>query len=273
MKFLILTDFSQLSKVAIQYAIGLSKDYELDLVLLHVISTNTPAMARIGSKKLEEAIKTSSDKEMSELLIAIKNENGNNLKLTSKIIFGAFIEKAVEAFALKNNIDIICIGTKGATGLKKIIFGSNAQGIISNSSIPVITVPEYANYKGINNIVYSSDLENLEEELKLIIPFAKLMNTWINILHINNENEGYNKNLQLEENRLRSLFSYKKIKTKELENDSIINGINQYVADINADMVAMFTRRASLFEKLFHKSVTKKAAFRTKTPLLTFQKE
>lgn len=273
MKFLIPTDFSQLSKIAIQYAIGLSKDFELDLVLLHIINTNTPAMARIGSQKLEEAIKSSSEQEMDKLLNTIKKESGHKLNISSKIIFGASIARAVEVFALKNNIDMICIGTKGATGLKKIIFGSNAAGIIANSSIPVITVPEYAKYNGISNIVYSSDLENLEEELKLIIPFAKLVNTWINILHITIEYTGINENLQREENRLRALFSYKKIKTKELENDSIIKGINQYVADIDADMVAMFTRRASLFEKLFNKSVTKKAAFQTKTPLLTFQKE
>ncbi|GAA4899303.1 universal stress protein [Flaviramulus aquimarinus] len=273
MKILIPTDFSQLSKIAIQYAIGLSKDFELDLILLHIINTNTPAMARIGSKKLGEAIKTSSERDMNELLKKIKNESSHNLKISAKIIFGVSIEKAVESFALKNNINIICIGTKGATGLKKMIFGSNAAGIIANSSIPVITIPKYAQYKGINNIVYSSDLENLEEELKLLIPFAKLMNTWINILHIINKQENFDVDLQFQENRLRTLFSYEKIKTKELENDSIIKGINQYVEDIDADMVAMFTRRTALFEKLFHKSVTKSAAFQTKTPLLTFQKE
>ncbi|MEP3836910.1 MAG: universal stress protein [Algibacter sp.] len=272
MKILIPTDFSQLSKIAIQYAIGLSKDFELELVLLHIINTYNPTMARIGSKKLGEVIKTSSEQDMNELLKEIKKENGDHVKITTNIIYGSSIEKEVEAFALKNNIDIICIGTKGATGLKKIIFGSNAAGIIASSSIPVITVPEYAQYKGIINIVYSSDLENLEEELKLIIPFAKLFNSWIKILHIINEHENFNVDLQNQEHRLRTLFSYEKIKTKEIKNDSVINGINEYVSGIDADMVAMFTRRTALFEKIFNKSITKSAAFQTKTPLLTFQK-
>ena len=277
MKILIPTDFSQLSKIAIQYVLDLSKVFELDMVLLHAVNTFTPTMARVGSKKLGEAIKSSSEQEMNELLKTIKNENSHNFKISTKIIFGASIEEAVETFALKNNVDMICIGTKGATGLKKIIFGSNAVGIISNSSIPVLTIPEYARYKGVNNILYSSDLENLEEELKLLISFAKLMNTWINILHINKESVDFDfeENLQGQENRLRTLFSYKKIRTKELENDSIINGINQYVSDIDADIIAMFTRSTSnsLIEKLFNKSVTQEAAFQTKIPLLTFQKE
>ena len=273
MKILIPTDFSQLSKIAVQYAIGLSKVFELNLLLLHVVNTNTPAMARLGSKKLGEAIKTSSEQDMKELLKTIKNESNHNLSISTKIIFGTSIEEIVETFALKNNVDMICIGTKGATGLKKIIFGSNAAGIISNSTIPVLTIPEFARYKSINNIVYSSDLENLEEELKLLIPFAKLMNTWINILHINNEYENFDEDLQRQENRLKTLFSYEKIRTKELKTNSVIDGINQYVADIDANMVVMFTRRTSLFEKLFNKSVTQEEAFQTKIPLLTFQKE
>ena len=273
MKILIPTDFSQLSKIAVQYAIGLGKDFKLDLILLHVINTNTPAMARLSSKKLEEAIKTSSEQDMNKLIKKIKNESDHNPKISYKIISGSSIEEVVETFALKNNVDMICIGTKGATGLKKIIFGSNATGIISNSSIPVLTIPEYAKYEGINNIVYSSDLQNLEEELKLLIPFAKLINAWIHILHINNGHEDFDENLQGQKDRLIELFSYKKIKTKQLENDSIIKGVNQYVEDIDADMVTMFTRHISLFQKLFNKSVTQKVAFQPKTPLLTFQKE
>lgn len=117
----------------------------------------------------------------------------------------------------------------------------------------------------------SSDLQNLEDELELIISFAKLMNARIHILHINNEN--FEEDLSDLENRIRTSCSYENIKVQSLQNDSIIKGINDYVAAIDADMVTMFTRHTSLFEKLFHKSVTKMAAFQTKTPLLTFQKE
>ncbi|WP_299668121.1 universal stress protein [uncultured Polaribacter sp.] len=273
MKVLIPTDFSQLSKIAIQYAIDLNKDIKFDLVLLHFINTNSQPMTRISSRKLEEAIKIGSKRDMDELIKSIKKENNNNIQISTRIIFGTSMAKEVEVFALKNNVDIICIGTKGATGIKKIIFGSNAASIITNSSLPVLTIPEHASYKGINNIVYSSDLQNLEEELETIIPFAKLLKSWIHILHIKKENEDFEEDLHLRERRLKIIFSYKNIKVKELQSVSIVEGINQYVSDINADMVTMFTHSTSLFEKIFNKSVTQNTAFQTKTPLLTFQKE
>ena len=272
MKILIPTDFSKLSRVAIDYALDFSKDIDMHLLLLHVLDNKAPVMARVSSKKLDEVIKTSSERDMKALIKTLKKENDHNPKLSSKIIFGSSIEKEIEAFSLKHNIDMICIGTKGATGLKKVLIGSNAVSIIDHSSIPVLTIPEYARYRGIKNIIYSSDLINLDEELESIIPFAKLLNSWVHILHIEEKNEDFDEDPLLQVKRLRTLFSYKKIKIKELQSESIVGGLNQYIADIDADMVTMFTHRTNLFEKIFNKSITQKTAFQTKTPLLTFQK-
>ena len=273
MRVLIPTDFSELSNVAIKYTVEISKDVDIKLILLHVIDSNTPSMARVGSHKLQEAIKTSSERSMKELIASIKKDNSHNIDISYEITSGSSIEKYVEIFAVKNNIDLICIGTKGASGLKKILFGSNAAGIIQNSSIPVLTIPEFARYKGFNNIVYSSDLYNLDKEIELIIPFAKLMNSWVHILHIDKDNEGFEGDLLNKEESLRKKFSYEKIKFNELKSNSVIQGINNFVADVEADMVIMFTHRTNFLEKVFQKSVTQNTAFQTRIPLFTFQKE
>jgi len=273
MRILIPTDFSELSNVAIKYTVEISKDVDIKLILLHVIDSNTPSMARVGSHKLQEAIKTSSERSMKELIASIKKDNSHNIDISYEITSGSSIEKYVEIFAVKNNIDLICIGTKGASGLKKILFGSNAAGIIQNSSIPVLTIPEFARYKGFNNIVYSSDLYNLNKEIELIIPFAKLMNSWVHILHIDKDNERFEGDLQIKEESLRKEFSYEKIKFNELKSNSVIQGINNFVADVEADMVIMFTHRTNFLEKVFQKSVTQNTAFQTRIPLFTFQKE
>jgi len=273
MRILIPTDFSELSNVAIKYAVGLSKDVAVELILLHVIDTNIPSMARLGSSKLQEVIKTSSENSMKELIASINKDNSHTIKISYEITAGASIEKYVEMFALKNNIDMVCIGTKGASGLKKMLFGSNAAGIIQNSSIPVLTIPEYARYNGIDNIVYSSDLYNLDKEIDQIVSFAKLMDSWIQILHIDKDNERFEGDLDQKEKSLRKDFSYEKIKLRELKSDSVIHGINTFIADVNADMVIMFTHHTNFLEKVFKQSVAQNTAFQTRIPLFTFQKE
>lgn len=273
MRILIPTDFSELSRVAIRYVVDFSMDVEVKLILLHVIDTNVPSKTRLGSSKLQEAIQASSERSMKELIASIKKDNGHNIEINYEITSGSSIEKYVEMFAVKNNIDMICIGTKGASGLKKILFGSNAASIIQNSSIPVLTIPEFARYKGINNIVYSSDLYNLEKEMDLIVPFARLMDSRVEILHIDKDNERFEGNLQQKEEALKNDLSYPKIKFSELKSDSVIQGINKFVADVDADMVIMFTHHTNFLEKVFQKSVTQNTAFQTRIPLFTFQKE
>jgi nucleotide-binding universal stress UspA family protein len=273
MRILIPTDFSELSTVAIRYVVDFSKDVEVELILLHVIDTNVPSMTRLGSSKLQEAILVSSERSMKELIASIKKDNSHNIEINYEITSGSSIEKYVEMFAVKNNIDMICIGTKGASGLKKMLFGSNAASIIQNSSIPVLTIPEFARYKGIDNMVYSSDLNNLEKEIGLIVPFARLMGSRVEILHIDKDNERFEGNLQQKVEALKNDFSYQKIKFSELKSDSVIQGINKFVADVDADMVIMFTHHTNFLEKVFQKSVAQNTAFQTRIPLFTFQKE
>ncbi|MEQ8218629.1 MAG: universal stress protein [Arenibacter sp.] len=273
MRILIPTDFSELSKVAIKYAVDMGKDLEVNIMLLHVIDTSAPSRARVGSHKLKEALKTSSERAMKELLGSIKKDISHNIDISYEITSGTSIGKYVEMAAVKNDIDIVCIGTKGASGLKKILFGSNAAGIIESSSIPVLTIPEFARYKGVKNIVYSSDFYNLDKELDLIIPFAKLMDSWIQVLHIDKDNEGFEGDLQQKEKSLIKDFSYQKIKMTELKIDSVVIGINKFVEDVDADMVIMFTHHTNFIEKVFQKSVTQNTAFQTRIPLFTFQKE
>ncbi|MEJ1224001.1 universal stress protein [Sediminicola sp. 1XM1-17] len=273
MRILIPTDFSELSKVAVKYAVDFSKDVDVSLILLHISDVNAPGMARVSSKKLGEAIKTSTEAAMKELVATIKKENSHQINISHKIVYGTSIAKTIETTALENNIDLICIGTKGATGLKKIVFGSNAAAIIEHSSIPVLTIPELAEYKGIGNIAYSSDLYHLDRELKLILPYAKLTDSWIRILHIDKDKEGFDGDLHEKEKSLRKDFAYEKIKFNELKSGSVIEGINKFVSVVDVDMVIMFTHHTNFLEKVFKKSVTQNTAFQTSIPLLTFQKE
>ncbi|MEP4001391.1 MAG: universal stress protein, partial [Ekhidna sp.] len=113
----------------------------------------------------------------------------------------------------------------------------------------------------------------LEYEIDILIPFVKLMDSWIHILHIDKDNERYEGDIQQMEKSLRKEFSYEKISFTEQKSSSVIHGINNFIADVDADMVIMFTHHTNFLEKVFQQSVTQNTAFQTRIPLFTFQKE
>ncbi|MBK8845894.1 MAG: hypothetical protein IPO27_04675 [Bacteroidetes bacterium] len=66
--------------------------------------------------------------------------------------------------------------------------------------------------------------------------------------------------------------NYLKIKLKVVINDDVISGIAEYIADVEADMLAMLTCELTFFEKLFKKSLTRQMDFHSGIPMITFKK-
>lgn len=274
MKILVPTDFSKLSKNAVYYAAKLAKELDAEIVLLHVVYINAPPRAQVVLKmaSIINAMIENDILSFDALVIEIKKEVGNKINVSYKIVEGDPVEDVVEIFAQHNNIDLIIAGTKGASRLKKVLMGSVATAIIRKSSIPVITVPEYARFKKIKQIIYASDMIAVNKEIKLLIQFARLFNSSIHLLHIVPHTSLKKIDGIKIKNELTRKYKYAKIYVHISVNDDVQEAIEEYIADQNADLLAMFTHKTSFFEILFGKSVTREMAFHSRIPLLSIKK-
>jgi nucleotide-binding universal stress UspA family protein len=272
MKILIPTDFSNLSRVATNYAIKIAKELNAEILLLNVVFLDAPPRAALSIVSVEEIMMKNAEIDIIQLIKELKEQCEEKINITHKIILGNPVEDIVENYAIHNGIDLIIMGTKGATGLGQYIIGSNAAAVISNSSIPVITVPEHARFNGLKTIIYATDMWDLKIEAKSLVPLAQLFNSTIHMLHIIDPNSKEIIDTEKITTDLITELNYSKIKLKIIKNDDIIAGMDEYIADNKADILAMFTRELTFFEKLFGKSITRKMAFHTWIPMLTFKK-
>lgn len=275
MKILVPTDFSKLSKVAIHYASKLAKKLNAEIILLHVVYIDGPPRAQVALKtsQIIDAMVDNAMQDFAELTKEIKQEIGSKINISYKIVAGYPVEDVIDTFARNNNIDLIIMGTKGATGLTKVLIGSNATAVISRSDIPVITVPEFARFKNIKHIVYASDMLAINKELKMLIKFSQLFDSTIHLLHIISPTSKKKNDIIKIKNDLINQYNYQKISVHISLNEDVKDAIDEYIADIGADMLAMFTHKPTFFEKLFGKSVTREMAFHNRIPLLTYKKE
>ena len=270
MKILIPTDFSKLSLVAVNYAVKMAKKLSAEIVLLNVIFISAPprAMVAVKVKSIEDAMFDNAKQVSIQLINELKAEHKGKLNISYEIIKGYPVEEIVESYAIHNKVDLIIMGTKGASGLAKILIGSNAASVINNSDIPVIIVPAFARFNNIKHIVYATDVLNLNKELKMIVPFAQLFDATIHILHIGSSKS----KMKINTKTIIDNIKYSKITFHVSINDDISEGIEEYIADTKADILAMFTHDLTFFEKLFEKSVTRQMALHSRIPLLTIKK-
>ncbi len=63
-------------------------------------------------------------------------------RIQSRVVPGNPAEKIID-YAQEEGIDLIAMGTHGRKGLEKIVFGSVAEQVLKNSSVPVLTVNPY----------------------------------------------------------------------------------------------------------------------------------
>ncbi len=271
-KILVPTDFSEPSKVAVLYAARMAKKLDAEITLLAVVNVNPASQTVMKMQRLEEVMVEGAQDDANQLMEEIKDKIEGGVVITFQWITGFPVHEKIERFVLENEMDMIVMGTQGATGLKKVLIGSNAAAVIDNSSVPVIAVPNDAHFEAINKIVYATDLVNVNEEIKTIGMFASLFDASIYVLHV--QASDATKKVDIEEATadLKKQAKYENITFTITQNNHVAEAVEAFAIQEKADLLVMFTHKLDFYEKLFGRGLTRELAFHGHVPLLTFNK-
>ncbi|WP_298493599.1 universal stress protein [uncultured Algibacter sp.] len=267
---LIPTDFSDNSWSAIGYALKLYANEECSFYFLNSISIKVSTLSNLSNKLLE----TMKDDALKELLqvkkiVEINNANANHdyqIILSTENLNKA-INKAIEEW----KIDLIVMGTKGATGTKELFFGSNTVHVINNiRNCPILIVPEDYNFITPTQIAFPTDYNRFYsiKEIKPLKHIADLYNSKIRIVHINvkkelNDVQDYNLfELQSYLKNYECSFHWMPKYAKKVVE------INDFIEELNIEILAMVNYKHSFIEKIIKEPVIKKIGFKPVIPFL-----
>lgn len=273
-KILVPTDFSKGADNAIKFAMALAKKEKAKIVLVHAFDiskiipyTFTPSLM------IEKDIKANEQKTNIKLraVCFMIRESKIECEYFNKI--GPAVSVILETIK-ESKPDLVIMGTKGASGIKEMLMGSQTASVIEKAKCPVIAVPANAIFKGIKKIMYATDYnKNDIMALKEVVEIATLFNAKITVLHVSDEKfYPFNEKAYLTDfkNKVEKKIKYKKIAYKLAFGKHLTNVIEKQIQKASANLLAMSTRHRNLIEKIFDGSVTKKMAFHTRFPLLVF---
>lgn len=270
---LVPTDFSDLSKVAIEYAVKMANKFNGNVTLLHVIANVAVPIRSDLSSRIKMVARELIAKAEGDFVPILKQANKFNKTsnpIVHKIEMGDSFSAIVQSFAKKNRSGLIVMGTRGASGVKKYVLGSNTVSILGGSQIPVLAVPESAEFKSLKNVAYASDMKHLEREVKTMLPFLTIFDSTLHVFHVA-EKGSDTEALQKKIKDILKKVDYRKSTVTVQSGKKVEGAIDSFVQELNADMLSMFTHEQSFFGKLFGKSMTKKMAFHSSVPLLAFK--
>lgn len=271
-KILLPTDFSENSMNAIEYATELFKDMNCKFYLLNVFKipylANEELMEHNATQlaALEEEMYDHSIEEMNKLLEKIpKNSKHEYETISDYNLFSLAVHQVVT----EKEIELIIMGTKGATGAKEIFMGSNTSDVIMRNACNVIAIPENHTFKFPKEIVFPTDFEirYSSDDLAPLLDLVRKFDSSIRVVHFSDSDE-------LEEHQIenkRVLDSFLKNTNHAyytLSNDDFDEGINCFVQSrANIDMIMIIGRHYGFFERLFFKPKVRTLSFHTKVPL------
>ena len=134
---LVPTDFSSCSGAALEYAIMTAKRFKADLILIHVIEPFPYGV--LESLVAPDPMGTLKSETQSLLDQLSKKALNEGLSVETHIVIGIPYREIVKR-AKRDEAYMIVMGTRGRTGVERLLIGSVAEKVVRSASCPVLTV-------------------------------------------------------------------------------------------------------------------------------------
>ncbi|WP_340065058.1 universal stress protein [Ascidiimonas aurantiaca] len=269
-RILVPTDFSNFAENALKAAAQLARRFDAELYLMH--SLELPFhLANAEKNDIPEAI----------FFMKLARQKFEEFKSKPYLKDLKVIETvedsstydAVNSAVSKNEIDLVVMGSGGASGFKEFVIGSTTEKVVRHAKVPVLVIKKDMNDFKVDNFVFACDFtpESFESLLKGVA-FAKLFDAHIHFLYVNTP--GSFATTQAITDRIHTFME--KVDpgphTIHIYNDfSVEKGILNFSASTNADLIGLSTHGRKGLAHIFNGSITEDFTNHSQRPVITFK--
>ena len=272
---LLLTDFSENSWNAISYGLHFLKDYNCNFYVLHVNKITNLIDEEIqytpNLDVIEDVYIKPAKRELQRVLKRISKVFPSNKKHKFYTIVDTnFFIESIRTQVEEKKIDLIVMGTKGASGLKEYTIGSNTGDVITKVKCKTLIIPENARYKDIQEIAFPTDFI-LSYNMQTLVPVLDILdrtNASLRITHITKENEQLNANQQANKELLEDFFDNYEHSYHFLTNTKVEAAIQSFTKTSNIDLMVMVAKNLNYFQQILFHSKVEKISYHTHIPFL-----
>ncbi len=270
---LVPTDFSENSKNALRYAQVLFSSLECNFYVLYVgtlLDTQTDSFR--ASSKMSKVIHTENTKEkLVDLVDECKRHSTDaNHYFYALHEYGFFIQ-SIKRNLEEHHIDLIVMGTNGASGIKGKVVGSNAGDVITKVQCNTLVIPEEVVFSMPREIAFPTDfnifythgiLSSMAEMLQLDKGKCRVMNV---------TKDGDFLSTEQKMNR-EYLFDYleetcpKRYSFHTITNKNVKSAIQCFVESRDIEMIIMVAKNLNFIQQILFDSIVEKISFHTKIP-------
>ncbi|WP_053990357.1 universal stress protein [Mangrovimonas sp. TPBH4] len=274
-KIIVPVDFSEYSEYALEAAAAIAKEHDSELMVMHMLEISDAVLNTGDLEQGEKAV----------FLLKIAEQKFETF-LDKPYLEGLTVTPVVKHFkvfselaevAANHSVDLIVMGSQGASGFSEIFVGSNTEKVVRHSEVPVLVVKEKLSSVEFNNVVFANDFSGKSmKAYKKAMTLFKSMNVTPHVLYVNLPSDHFRNSDEIDE-KITTFLTKADGNLDNKDNVTVVNdytvegGVFNYANKIDADLIAVATHGRTGFLHFFEGSISEDIANHASLPVLTFK--
>lgn len=276
-KILVPTDFSACANNAVDFAVQTAKYLPVELTLFHSfeLKGNVYTDYMGVNKEFNQSLLDDAHRNLADMKRVIEETEGVNV---NTFVALTRLVDAVKIAVEEKGIDLVVMGTLGATGLKEKLWGSKTAAVIGKAQVPVMVIPyEFEWKKPMKVLLVSNQFEKDPVILNYLFDMVDLYKAQLSIAVFTDEDDDkgdtfieHTHNLRQYEMILKMQYKEDTLTASHLYGTDFEETLQWHIKENNIDILVMITylKEKGFWDRLFHPSMTKRMSYHTTIPLL-----
>jgi nucleotide-binding universal stress UspA family protein len=264
------TDFSPIATNAMNFAADMAVNINASLLLLHIyqvpVSMTDVPVVLVSAEEL----KKSSEAKLQEIKDALTHITSGKIKVYTEAKMGDVSDELEDVCKLIQPFAVI-MGTRGTSGVERVLFGSTTLTAIRHLKWPVIVVPPGKEYgTGIKKIGFACDFDKVVEStpIQFIKKMVKEFGAELHVLNVDYEGRHFKPETPEESLMLHTLLEDLNPNYHFINHVDIEDGINEFAEENNIDLLITIPKKHRLLDSLFKHSSTKQLVTQSHVPVM-----
>ena len=264
------TDFSPVATNAMNFAADMAIQIKASLMLLHIyqvpVSMTDVPVVLVSNDELRK----DSESKLKELKESLAHITSGKIKIYTEARMGDTVDELEDVAKLIEPFAVI-MGTKGTSGVERMLFGSTTLTAIRHLKWPVIVVPPGKEYgTGIKKIGFACDFNKVIENtpVQFIRNMVKEFGAELHVLNVDYEQRHFKPDTPEESLMLHTLLEELDPKYHFINHKDVEEGIHEFAETNNIDLLITIPKKHGLLDNLFKHSSTKELVTHSHVPVM-----
>lgn len=273
-KILVPVDFTETSDIAVKEAVAMTELLDAELFLLHVVEYNEYYFSIVPDTLPMLPSLVTLEKGVKKKLEEVREKIKKNHSVTAKVfVTTGHVHSEIIDFAEKKKIDLIIMGTHGASGYKEFFIGSNAQHVVTLSKVPVLTMCTEKSKPGFKNILIPiDDALHSREKVNLAIKVADIYNSRVHLMGFTEDAEEAGR-IEIKLDSIKKISNSHKLSNKSVivYDGSLAKSALEYANKNKCDLIVINTGHESEITGIFLGAFAQQIVNHSRIPVLSFR--